>query len=248
MARRELSRGEQYMARRQFASAAKSFDRAISYAPDSAQAHAGLGQIREMEGELREAVTHYQAAIKSAPERSDYALALGDALRKSAVTSMQRGELLEAALRAYRHALSLDDRCSRAAMGMGLCYRLIGQIDRAVVAFQHAQRLDPSSAEAHAQLASLYESRAQDEKALAEYRIALRLNPESARLHNAFAALNLKLIGARSAQSTLARQRAIAHYRKSLEIDPDQPQVRRRVSELDPASRTAVTAAPRETE
>lgn len=243
LARRETSRGEQLMARRQYSDAAKAFDRALSHDTDSSAAHAGLGRVRELEGDLHAAVAHYQSALKKATDRSDYAVALGDALRKSAMTSMQRSAMFEAAMRAYRHALSVDPTCSAAAVGMGICQRFSGQHDEAAESFKLARKLDPNCTEAYLQLGSLLESQSDFDRALVEYRRALRLEPENPRLHNAVAALSVRMIGEGGVHATLARQRALAHYRKSLEIKPDQPYVQARLAKLDPSYRTTLSAA-----
>lgn len=233
-----VTRGHERMAERDYAGAADAYARAIRYQPTSAEAHAGLGRATEALGDMTEAIAQFRCAVKDAPEQSAYAVALGDLLRRQSVTSMNRDEMMDGAIRAYRHALSVDDRCAAAAMGIGMCHRVMGRIDLAIEAYKHAQRIDDSLAEPHALLAGLYESRSQFSDAMREYRLALKLAPEDARLHNACAAMNARLAQDRGPAQRIAQQRALAHYRRSLELDPDQPKVREALTRLEPGTRT----------
>jgi len=225
LAARSTTRGNELAAGEDFAGAAAAYARALRYWPGSAAAHMGAGRAAEALGDADKAIEHYGEAVKDAPSESVYAVALGDALRRKAVTSMDRDALVDAALRAYRHALSVDAGSRRAAQGIGLCHRLDGRTDQAIEAFRHAARMDDGSAEPHFLLAGLYESMSRYSDAMRAYRLALKLAPEDARIHNACAAMNARLADVGGPSRRLARQRAIAHYRRSLEILPDQPKV-----------------------
>lgn len=225
LAARATARGNELAAAEDHAGAAEAYDTALGYWPGCATAHMGAGRAAEALGDADKAIEHYGEAVKNAPSESVYAVALGDALRRKAVTSIDRDALVDAALRAYRHALSIDAGSRRAAQGIGLCHRINGRTDQAIEAFRHAARMDDGSAEPHFLLAGLYESLSRYPESMRAYRVALKLAPEDARIHNACAAMNARLADVGGPSRRLARQRAIAHYRRSLEIEPDQPKV-----------------------
>lgn len=240
LAGQAVADGHEAMRARDYAAADRYYTRALSYQPDLAEAHAGAGRVAEVQGDLPAAIDHFRSAVKNAPDSSAYALALGDAILRQAVTSMDRHDLIEAALRSYRHALAVDEHCAKAAIGIGMCHRLAGRIDLAIESYKHAQRIDDALAEPHALLAAAYESRSQYNRAMREYRMALKLAPEDPKLHNACAAMNARLAQHGGPSERIARQRALAHYRRSLELDPEQPRVREAMAVLEPATRTWV--------
>lgn len=233
LAARATTEGNELAAAEDFAGAAQAYDKALRYWPGCATAHMGAGRAAEALGDADKAIGHYGEAVKHAPSESVYAVALGDALRRKAATSMDREALVDAALRAYRHALSIDTRSRRAAQGIGLCHRINGRTDQAIEAFRHAARMDDGSAEPHFLLAGLYESLSRYPESMRAYRVALKLAPEDARIHNACAAMNARLGDVGGPSRRLARQRAIAHYRRSLEIAPQQPRVLAEMEKLN---------------
>lgn len=238
LAAKALADGHEAMLARDYAAADRYYGRALSFQPDLAEAHAGAGRVAEVQGDLSAAIGHFRSAVKNAPDSSAYALALGDAILRQAVTSMNRNEMIEAALRSYRHGLAVDERCAKAAIGIGMCHRVAGRIDLAIESYKHAQRIDDASAEPHVLLAAAYESRSQYNRAMREYRLALKLAPEDPKLHNACAAMNARLAQHGGPSERIARQRALAHYRRSLELDPEQPRVREAMAMIEPATRT----------
>lgn len=240
--RRELLVGRQLLEQRQYPGAERAFEKALKIDSDSATAHAGLALVRELAGDLDGAIEHYSEAMKAAPNRSDHAVSLGNALRKSATEQKDRAKVIEAAERAYQHALALDPNCHGAVIGMGMCHRMRGRIDPAIEAYRRAERIDPSSPLPHVMLGSLYQSLSRNEEAMAEYRSALRLDPNNPKLHNALASLNESMHERDDCREALARQRALAHYRKSLQIAPDQPDVQERILALERADELEVTA------
>lgn len=247
-ARAELLRGRQLLEQRQYPAAQEAFEEALAKDSHSATARAGLGLVRELAGDLDGAIRQYRRAVKEAPGRSDYAVSLGNALRKRAVASDRRDEQLEAAQRAYEHALSVEPRCVEAQIGIGLCHKARGRKEQALDAFQKAEKADPESPLPHVMMASLYQSMRENDKALEEYRAAVRLRPNDPRLHNAMAILNENIGLSGDGRARLARQRAAALYRKSLQIEPNQPQVRSRLAALDHEGDALATAGLSENE
>lgn len=247
-ARAELLRGRQLLEQRQYPAAQEAFEEALAKDSRSATARAGLGLVRELAGDLDGAIRQYRRAVKEAPDRSDYAVSLGNALRKKAIASDRRDEQLDAAQRAYEHALSVDPRCAQALIGIGLCQKARGRKEQALDAFQRAEKAAPESPLPHVMMASLYQSMRENDKAMEEYRAAVRLCPNDPQLHNAMAILNENIGLSDGGRARLARQRAAALYRKSLQIEPNQPQVRSRLAALDHEGDALATAGLSENE
>ncbi|HKQ47499.1 MAG TPA: tetratricopeptide repeat protein [Phycisphaerae bacterium] len=231
-AEHHVQHGDQLLARGDLDGARKCFASAERCDPNNASALAGLGRVAEKQGQLEEAIAYHGAALKYAPENSTYALALADALRHLAATSLDRRKLLESAIRAYRHTLSLAPDNYVAALGLAQCYRQRGEFDRAVQTLRRAQKIDPSNPQAHTMLAAVYESSQHFDAAMEEYKLALKFDRDDPAVHNSLAALNLAMARSGRENAALARERAAAHCRRSLQLDPDQPSVRMVLAEL----------------
>jgi tetratricopeptide (TPR) repeat protein len=223
-----LAQGDLDGARRHFVSAERCD-------PAKASAFAGLGRVAEKQEQLEDAVANYGAAVKFAPENSTYARALADGLRQLAATSLERPKLLESAIRAYRHTLTLDPNDFVAVLGLAQCYRQQGDFDRAVETLRQAQRIDPSNPQAHTMLAAVYESSRDFDAAMEEYKLALKFNRDDPAVHNSLAALNLAMARSGRENPARARERAAAYCRRSLQLDPNQPRVRMVLAELQSA-------------
>ncbi len=241
LARREIARGQRLMADQSFVAAAAAFENSLAHDPDSGVAHASLGELCERRGDMDAAIAHYRAAVKAEPEAIRHALLLADALRRSALTSMRRAEVLDCAVRAYCYALALDRDSYQALIGLGLCYRQAGEWNKALRVTLRAAQIEQDAAAPHAILATVHEARGRLDLALAEYRQAIRLSPDDPALHNACADLNLVLAREGGPRKVLAAHRAMAHYRRSLELRPDQPAIRETLRQLDPMPNNAVT-------
>lgn len=241
IARRDVKRGEQMLARADEHGAVEAFESAIARDPKNVVAHAHLGHIHALAGDFSRASTHYRAAVKLAPENRDYALALADSLRHQATTSMDRLRILEAAVRAYSHARRLDPDHFDAALGLAQSYRQLGKLDLAINALRDAGRIDPTAAIVHTELASIYRARSMHGRALSEYRKALKLDPDNLAAHNASGELNAALSRRKETRRPLARERALAHFRKSLQLNPDQPRVRALLADLQPHTASVAT-------
>ena len=240
---RSVERGQTALASHDLDEAKTQFARAASSDPKSAAAQAGLGRVYAARRALDKAADHFRQAMKLDPQTASHCIGLGDVLLQQAQTSMERGKVLALAIRAYRHGLSLDAKAYDAAMGLAACYRLTGDYDRAIRSTRQAQRINPMSAEPHIVLAGVYEAQNDMRKAMRAYRMALRLAPDDSAIHNACGALNVRLTQRGGAEARIARQRACAHFRKSLQMQPNQPQIRRLLAGLEQQEDTLFWAA-----
>jgi tetratricopeptide (TPR) repeat protein len=242
IARHDVARGCDRSAAGDEAAAAALLESAVAHDPHNALGQANLGRIRATAGQYEEAVRHYQAAVRNAPETSEYAFALANCLDKLAETSIDRQQMLDRAIRAYRYVLFLDPHNLEAEIRLGACCRRQGDFVEAFAALRRAETPDSPSARIHNELASTYEDLGDYDKALSEYAQSLQLEPDNLIAHNGCGEINLALSRRPSSQHPLARRRAIAHLRRSLEIEAGQPRVRALLAELEPSAREMADA------
>ena len=234
IAERSVKRGDAMLVKADEPHAVSAFENALAHDPNNVVAHARLGRIHTEAGDYNRAAEHWRAALKLAPENRDYAIALAGSLDHQAATSIDRPQILRAAIRAYRHALWLDPDHLYAAMGLGRCLRQLGEFELAVNAFRDAERIDPSASVVHTELAATYADQRRYEQALAEYRLALKLDPDNLAAHNAAGEINMKLSRQPDTKQPLAKERALAHFRRSLQINPDQPRIHAMLADFQP--------------
>lgn len=248
VASQSIERGREALAAQDLGEAKAQFARAIRHDGKCAAAHAGLGQVYARRKKWEKASDCFSSAMKLDPRDASYCVGLGNVLLQKAETSMDRAKCLESAIRVFRHAQTIDAGSYPAAMGLASCYRQAGDFDRAIDSLRQAQRVNAAAAEPHTVLAGVYEAQRQPEKAMEEYKTALKLAPEDPVVHNACAALNLQIVESGGPDAAMARQRAAAHYRKSLELDSMQPQIRRALAGLEQFEKDAMWAAGEDSE
>jgi Tfp pilus assembly protein PilF len=243
IARHDVQYGQSLLVEQDATGAGSAFESAVRHDPKNAAAHAELGRLRAAQGHLDQAARCYREAVRLEPDHFDYALALADVLHRQAETSANRDDLLRAAVRAYAHARWVNPRSLPAALGLADCFRKLGEDNAALETLTEAAHLAPDAALIRVEIAQLHHARGDLRAALEEYDRALELDPNIAAAHNGCAVIQLRLAAAPDGATPLARQRAAAHLRKSMQLDPDQPRVAAllRTLEQPPA---AVSQAP----
>jgi tetratricopeptide (TPR) repeat protein len=94
--------------------------------------HFELGQAFEQRGQATEAITEYQAAIKSDPDKST-------AYARLAAAYAKQGQY-DSAVPAYKEVLRLNPQDPLAFHGLGVAYNELGQRDEAIASLQQAVR------------------------------------------------------------------------------------------------------------
>jgi protein O-GlcNAc transferase len=161
------------------------------------------GMGGERQGRTADALRHYDAAIRLAPQLVRAHLNRGNVL-------LQMGEAAPAA-EAYATALAQDPDCATAHYGLGQAYTRLGQAERAGAAYRRVIALQPEAADAEVALAGVLATLGQPDAALASYDRALQIRPEYAQAHRDRG----DLLG------NLGRHdKAVASYRRALAIEP----------------------------
>ena len=243
VARQHVSDGERLQDWSQPQAAQAAFRRAVKADPHNAAAHGRLGEMFARDGKHERASQEYRLALRSNPNHLGYALGLGDSLRHSAETSMQRSQLYAAAIRVYRYARSLYPDSFQAAIGLGLTLHQTGAHRQAAETLMEVQRLRPASTDVHSALAAAYEALGDEQAAFRQYEMTLELDPDNLFAHNQAARINLRISRRGGEESSVALGKARRHLRRSLRIDSAQPRIRELLIQCGPDPRR-IAASP----
>jgi len=240
--RRDLEKADALIAAKDDGQAALLLEKIVRREPHHAGARARLGRMAYASGDYEHAAEHYRAALRTEPDSLDYALALARSLARLAATSIDRDKMMEAAARAYCYAQLLDSQGFTATIELATCYSELGAFDKAEAALKDAIKQHPNVADIHAQLGEVYHARNRFDAALSEFRAALLLDPGNLAAHNGCGMVNAELARSGGPKGSIARERAIAHFRRSLQVCADQPRVRQAMQQLEPYQWKTVTA------
>ena len=200
--------------------------------------HYNLGAALHAQGQLADAVQHYQSAIALKPAFAEAYCHCGVALQAqrdlaSAITCYRtalsikpdyaaaHGNLgvalmaqhqTESAIACYRQALSINPQDAGIYNNLGNALRTQGNFDLAVDSYHHALAIKPDFAEAYANLGLAHQELGDLDTAIAHYRHALTIQPDNAITQN-------NLGNALKEQHKF--DEAAASYRKALAIQPD---------------------------
>jgi Tfp pilus assembly protein PilF len=148
--------------------------RAVAVTPpaEAAQAEFELGAEWLRRNQPREAIPHFQAALRAHPTFTGAHAALGDAHQREGRTTDAKA--------AYQTALRLDDSLPEIHNNLGAILATEGQIDAALPYFQAAVRLKPDFESALVNLGVVLARLGRNDEARAALTSALRLNPSNA--------------------------------------------------------------------
>src|SRR5262249_10761901 len=108
---------------------------------DVPEARHNVSTARKDQGQLDEAVTHYQRALVFKPDYAEAHNNLGNALQK-------QGQL-DAAIAHYQQALALKPDFAEAHNNLGLALQDEAKANEAVAHFRRALTLNPADSQAH---------------------------------------------------------------------------------------------------
>jgi tetratricopeptide (TPR) repeat protein len=214
----------------------------LTLKPDFVNAHFNLGNALQEQGELDEAIAHYERAIAFKPGYAEAHNNLGNGLK-------QQGKLGEATAH-YQLAIALKPDYAEAHNNLGIALKEQGELDEAMVHYQRAVALKPGSVDAHTNLGNGFKQQGKYGEAMAHYQRAIALRRDYAEAHNNFGialkeqdkldeamvhcqrAVALKP-GSAEAHNNLGNvfkqhgkyAEAMVHYQRSLALKPDYAEV-----------------------
>jgi tetratricopeptide (TPR) repeat protein len=220
--------------------AARLYRRAADLDPDAAQPRVNLGNMALRRGDTGEAERWYLEAIEADP----YFMG---AYNNLAMVYQDRGEP-DKAIDLYGRALEKSPSNAVVLNNLASLYYAIGEIDEATTHWRRCARIAPEYPSPYNNLAGVALTRGEYDEAERLIATALELDPgygdarmNLANLHLArgeIEAARDELNRAGEAYTVLGRVgEALGAWRRSLEIDPTQEQVRRRVDELGGSER-----------
>jgi tetratricopeptide (TPR) repeat protein len=162
-----------------------------------------LGYALKAAGELDEAISCYEQAIRLDPKYAPTHMNLGVALKA-------KGRLDEA-IDCYRRAVEADPAFAQAHNNLANALKARGDSAGAIEHFEQAARLAPTLTEPHYNLGLLFIDQERDDEAIAQFQEALRLAPTLYQAHNSLG----NLLGKREQWDE-----AVAHYRRAIELAP----------------------------
>lgn len=239
--RSALDRGDRIIAAGNSDGAARVYQDALNKHPQHPVLSGRLGGIYFQRGDYERAAGYYRAALKSDPNCFHYALTLAQCQGRLAATSIDRDNKMEAAARAFQFAQTLDPQNLTATIELAMCYREIGEYDKALEILKDAANEHPNAAIIHTQVGEIYHSQNDLDRALEEFNLALACDGRNLAAHNGCAMVDAARAREGGAKSSIARERAIAHLRRSLQINPHQPEIRGMLDRLEPYQWRAVT-------
>jgi arylsulfatase A-like enzyme/tetratricopeptide (TPR) repeat protein len=179
-----------------------------------------LGEVRILQQRFDDASAIFGRVLAMVPDHIEALRRLGD-------LDLRKGDLASAESR-YARIVALDAGDAQATTRLGVVRMRTGRGNEALALFERAATLEPGNAEALLYLAGAFAARGEFVQALPWFERAVEAAPANTMALNGMA-LTLVQLG--------DRPRAVATLRRSLKVDPDQPEVSRQLAELRGASR-----------
>jgi len=176
----------------------------IARNPNCWLAHNNLGTSLLNQGNLNEAIQHFERALQLKPDSADAFNNLGGALSK-------QGKLDEA-IQYYERALQLKPDDAEAHNNLGVALADQGKPNEAIQHYERALQLDPDYTEAHNNLGITLADEGKLDEAIQHYERVLKLKPDYPEAHN-----NLGIALANQGKSN----EAIQHFERALQLKPD---------------------------
>jgi len=176
---------------------------------------AGLTAYRQ--GDYTRARAGFEEAIHHNPDIGIYYFNRG-------MCEQAIGNLAEAVFN-YEMAVKLDPKIVQAYKNAATCHIQMGKPDKALAILEDGTRANPYTGEAFINLGKFHESRGDMYNAKLALAKAVAADPENPAGHREYAQILIR---------TGDREKGIDHLRKSLELQPIQPDVSAQVSDLAP--------------
>jgi tetratricopeptide (TPR) repeat protein len=147
-------------------------ERAVTLAPEFAEAHNDLGVGRARQGRLSDAVAEYQRALALEPS-------FDEPLNNLGVVWARQGNL-DSAIAHYRRAVEINPDNADAQVNWGNALVRLGRPDQAIGHYQDAIRIRPDHADAHHNWGVALARQGKFAEAIEQFRQTLAIRPDHA--------------------------------------------------------------------
>ena len=200
-----------------FDEARDAFNDAIRLDSLNGTAHDGLANVLIHQGKTEQAMRELQIALKFDPNQAR-------ALATLASLLSQKGEQNKA-LEVAERALKVAPKFGTLHNNLGLIYRRNDQLDLAEKHYKLAIEYEPHLDAAYVNLAQLYRREGKEDDAIEQFRAAVQARPYRP---DAIALANLGAYYFNKGETG----KALVHYLKALEVNPDYALVHRHVASI----------------
>jgi tetratricopeptide (TPR) repeat protein len=200
--------------------------RAITLRPDDFDSHLNISACYFQLGQVAEAEKYCQLAIQIEPNNAIAYSNLG--------TIKESQDDLYEAIRAYKASLEQDPNQPDLMIHLGSAYMRQGRFQSALRTFQEAARLVPADSVPWEKAGACYFYLRDFAKAQSAYARALELNPSSAAAHRGMGVAFVSQYIMDRHQTHL-RDKGLEEWNASLEIQPDQEDLKHLVKKYTPA-------------
>jgi tetratricopeptide (TPR) repeat protein len=221
-----LNLGQVYQILERFIEAIDILKRACQLQPESAEANYTLGVCYFETEKYEEAARFCQKAADLAPDDSKILSSLGDIYQKS--------EDPYKAITAYKQALEVDPSQMDVMIRLGTTYISMKRYGPAKLILEKAVAAGPDKPEPYIALGYCLLSQKDLPKALEAYQKATEIDASSYKALNGMGVSSMMLyIGGKKEDKQLAQQ-ALNHWHKSLEVNSDQPKIKKLIDRYTP--------------
>lgn len=221
-AEQHFALGDAYVRQGMQANALREFRSVLERQPDHGEALLRLAALYGARQEHGKSIETYRAYVKKNPQVGPARLLLGNAY----LTARRYPE----AINEYERLTALRPAWAALFGRLGYAYLMAGKPALAVGAYRRTLEIRPDSSVVRYQLARLYEAQDSSVAAINEYRLLLAAESQRAEVHARLADL---LIAQEQAQQQILPlqssdrvSEADAHYRRAVELTPDDAVVR----------------------
>lgn len=242
--------GDVHRQRGDYETASKSYEEATRLQPDSFDAHYYLALMQQLLGKVNEAVRTYLKALTIDPDNFDANKNLASAYLQlgrpsDALPYAERAVYLnpqsqiawanlaatqslldqfDKAVESYRQATELGEYASPVLLGLADAHIRLGNHERAMITLESLIRTQPSST-AYERLGYAQFKLRRFTESLASFRSALDLEPNDPASMNGLGVCLMTLYIQGGRTDTTQRDEALDAWRRSLQINPDQPRI-----------------------
>lgn len=216
-----LNLAQLYHYTKRITDAIQAYLHAVELKPNDFDAQLNLGVCYQETGDTNQAIQRFQNAIEIDPDRPYAYVNLG--------VAFSADEKYYEAIRAYKAALERDNHQPIVLVNLAHTYMKQDRLKIGRQALLQAIHMDPELGAGHEALGYCHFRMKDYLVAEKNYKTALIFEPRLPRAHAGLGSINmLKFLGDET--RTDLCERAIEHWHRSLELEPDQPRIHRLIA------------------